>query len=39
MIERQAIGDPGAAVMTDDRKALVAKAGHQFDELSRHLPL
>jgi hypothetical protein len=31
MIKRHPIGDPRAAVMTDDREALVAERGHELD--------
>ncbi len=39
MIERQAERDPGAAVMTNDREALMAEIGHELDQFTGHLPL
>jgi hypothetical protein len=39
MIEGQAERDPGAAIVADDREALVAERGHQADELAGHLAL
>ena len=39
MIERHSVGDPRAAVMTDDGEALVGECGHDLDELARHLAL
>jgi hypothetical protein len=39
MIERHSVGDPRAAVMTDDGEALVGECGHDLDEIARHLAL
>ena len=39
MVEREPVGDPGAAVVAHDGEALVAERGHQLHQLRRHLPL
>ena len=39
MVERHAIGDPPASIVTNDREALEPHLRHQVDELSGHLAL
>ncbi len=39
MIQRQAIGDAPAAIVTDDRERRMAELGHDVDQLVTHRPL
>jgi hypothetical protein len=39
MVKGEPVGDPSAAVVADDREALVPQLRHEHHEFGRHFPL